>query len=173
MKVLGKELTRNDWLRGLWAVPLVLAVKLASVGITERYGIMLERTISGCLPWSVYLWDKTEAVGQLERYDLVLFPAKNMQPVLADGETVGKLVAGLPGDRVTVKNGNLYINGRFLGDVRYVASKWNKPLTAWDTEYRLGKDEVFVYGTEKHSYDSRYWGPYPVSALVGRLRVLF
>lgn len=173
MKLLGKTLTRKDLLRGLWAVPMVLAVKLVSVGVSERYGFMLERTISGCLPWSVYLWDKTETVGQLERYDLVLFPAKNMQPVLDDGEPVGKLVAGLPGDTVTVRNGDLYINGKFLGDVRYAARKWNKPLTSWDTEYRLGKDEIFVYGTEKHSYDSRYWGPYPVNALAGRLRVLF
>ena len=173
MKLFGRDIRKQDWLRASLAVPLVLAAQLGAGYFAERYALMLESTVSGCLPWSVYFWNKQEQIGTLKRYDLVLFPAKKMMPVLADGAPVGKLVAGLPGDQITVKNGRLYINGRFLGDVSYVARKWHKPMDSWDTSYRLGKDEIFVYGTEKHSYDSRYWGPYSIGSVVGRMHVLF
>lgn len=141
--------------------------------LQEQGSVMVEAKTAGCLPWQVYWYDKKQTYRPLRRNDVILFPARGMAPVIPDGLPVGKLVAGLPGDKVEIRNGNVYINGSLIADVRYGAGKLGKPVDYWDTAYRLEDDEIFVFGTEKHSWDSRYWGPHRASMVRGRLLPLF
>ena len=136
------------------------------------YNIILTRQSVSCLPWDVYFWRKP-AVVSFERYDLVRFTARKMGPFFPDGASVVKMVAGMPGDRILIKNGQLFINGKLIDDVRDGARALKKPMNYWDKEYVLGTNEVFMLGTEPRSYDSRYWGPYPKSMVSGRVSVLF
>ena len=163
--------------RRLWraaaVIPIVIAAKLISLYVTPNYGLMLVRKIAGCLPWDVYWWKKQQAVLPLARYDVILFPSRGMEPVIEEGQPIGKMVAGLPGDRVRIEAGNVFINDTFIGDVRYGAKKLGKPVSYWDKVYTLGKDEIFVYGSEEHSWDSRYWGSYPLHLVRGRIAAVF
>ncbi len=136
------------------------------------YHIIVGRQSVSCLPWDVFFWRKPDTV-VFKRHDLVLFPARNMGPYFPDGAAVVKMAAGVPGDRILIRNGILYINGEWIGDVRDGARALKKPMNYWDKEYVLGKDEVFMLGTEPRSYDSRYWGPYPKRLVRGRVSVLF
>lgn len=45
---------------------------------------MLERKITGCLPWDVYWWKKQQAVLPLARYGVILFPSRGMEPVIEE-----------------------------------------------------------------------------------------
>lgn len=141
--------------------------------IVGCYGnIYYEKQVSKCLPWNVY-WYSKEKFPVICRNDLVLFPAKNMQPVIKNGMPIAKIVVGIPGDIIEIKNGNVFINNVFIVDVRYRANKLNKPINNWDKKYRLKNDELFLLGSEKSSWDSRYWGPYPARFVYGHLQPLF
>lgn len=141
--------------------------------LQERWALMYEKKQAGCLPWQFYWFDKKQPKPVLRRGDLILFPARGMEPVIAEGKPIGKTVAGLPGDEVRIVQGRVYINGHLLTDVSYGVAKLGKSINYWDKTYRLGKDEIFVFGSEPHSWDSRYWGPYPAALVRGRLHLLF
>ena len=174
MRLFGKDLGKKDFLRVCYFMLAVIILKIISNFVLPERKLLLEPTTAGCLPWDLYLWvgQKDKPV-EFARYDLVAFPARKMAPYVPDGTNIGKLVAGLPGDTVEIRDGNLFINGVLLGDTAYGAKRLNKPRNHWDTRYVLGADEIFVYGSEERSYDSRYWGPYPKHLVNGRITALF
>ncbi|MGN6906344.1 S26 family signal peptidase, partial [Neisseria sp. P0015.S006] len=73
------------------------------------YRIIIGLQEVACLPWKVFFWKKPDTVA-FDRFDPVLFSARGMGPYIPDGMPVIKLVAGVPGDRVKIKEGKLYIN---------------------------------------------------------------
>lgn len=151
------------------AVFLLLSALIQAWG--KHHKISFESMVEGCLPWLAYIID-TEHV-TANRYDLVFFPSRNMQPVAADNQPVGKMVLGVAGDKVSVLNGVLRINGEYIADLSYGSENMDKPVNTWDKEYVIPEGSIFVFGTEKRSWDSRYWGLYPVAEVRGNLRPLF
>lgn len=82
-----------------------------------------------------------------------------------------KRIIGLPGDRIKLQNGKIFLNGGLL----------NEPYLPADTEtrgesflrdgdsYTLGPDQYFVLGDNReHSSDSRDFGPIGKEKLIGR-----
>lgn len=165
---------KKDVLRACYFILALIVLKIIASFVLPERKLMMDPTKVGCLPWTMYLSiDYQKKNAQFERYDVVAFPARNMKPYIPDNTPIAKMVAGLPGDTVEIKNGNLYINGVLLGNTAYGSKRLNKPINHWDTKYVLGNDEIFVYGSEERSYDSRYWGPYPKHLVSGSITVLF
>lgn len=86
--------------------------------------------------------------GKPKRYDVVVFSFNN-------GEHFVKRIIGLPGEKVSIKEGRVFINDILLSD---------DPIKD-EIEYAgiasegvvVGPDEYFVLGDNRnHSYDSRY-----------------
>ena len=66
-----------------------------------------------------------------------------------------KRIIGLPGEKVIIKSGAVYINGEKLEEIAVVTDASNAGLA--DEEIKLGKDEYFVLGDNRiNSEDSRY-----------------
>jgi len=88
-----------------------------------------------------------------------------------------KRVIGLPGETISLANGNVYINGHLLPepflppnlrDDTYPGPA-NEPF-ALHHAYRIPAGEVYVMGDNRpDSCDSRYWGPIPESTIVGKV----
>lgn len=80
-----------------------------------------------------------------------------------------KRVIGLPGDKVEVRLGTVYINGKALSE-DYIAEKPNYdfgPVT-------VPNDQYLVLGDNRNnSYDSHFWGYVPKDNLIGRAVVRF
>lgn len=104
-----------------------------------------------------------------QRGDIVVFSPTDtlMQQNFRDAFI--KRVIGLPGEKVEVKGGRVYVNDKALRE-KYIAD---------DPQYQWGPMEVppdsyLVLGDNRNnSYDSHYWGFVPRDRLIGRAIVRF
>ena len=99
------------------------------------------------------------------RGDIVVFetPERAVRRCGAGGTFVKRLV-GLPGDRISLTDGVLYIDGESV-DEPYVNGG---PPGSGFRERTLGPDEYFMMGDNRgHSCDSREWGPVTRDDLIG------
>jgi signal peptidase I len=80
-----------------------------------------------------------------------------------------KRVVALPGERVAIERGRLYVNGRPLPE----------PYLEENAQYSMREKpvpagSVFVLGDNRnHSIDSAVWGPLPLKNIIGRASFRF
>lgn len=84
-----------------------------------------------------------------------------------------KPVAAIPGDRVTVKDGWLWVCKQ--EETACSATAWRSPTDRhgvawpeWDAPQVIPEDHYLVIAPFIASYDSRYWGLVPTSAILGK-----
>jgi signal peptidase I len=81
-----------------------------------------------------------------------------------------KRVIGLPGERISIRNGHPVINGRELTNEPYIASCGGAPECNMPRTIMIPKGEYFMMGDNRgDSDDSRFWGPVPASWIVGQV----
>lgn len=93
-----------------------------------------------------------------QRGDIIVF-----QPPNGANEDYIKRIVGLPGERVEIRDGSVWINGYHLEEP-YLTSP-----TPYVGVWELGPDEYFVLGDNRGgSSDSHSWGPLPKENIVGK-----
>jgi len=104
--------------------------------------------------WHVRLWREPR------RQQVVVFRA----PLPGNPDYIKRLI-GLPGDTVEVKNGKVWVNGRLLSEP-YLDAPMN-PREHYGP-VQVPPQSYFVMGDNRgNSYDSRFWGFVPHSAIIG------
>jgi signal peptidase I len=104
-----------------------------------------------------------------ERGDVVVFSPTDTLEKQNFHDAFIKRVIGLPGDKVEVKGGRVFINDQALRE-SYIAE---------DPQYQYGpvtvpQDAYLVLGDNRNnSYDSHYWGFVPRDRIIGRAVVRF
>ena len=79
-----------------------------------------------------------------------------------------KRVIGLPGDRVEVKNGEVFVNDVIL-DEDYIAAS-----PVYDAVWDVPADSLFVLGDNRNnSSDSHNWGPVPLDYVIGKATFIY
>ena len=109
--------------------------------------------------------------GEPNRGDVVVFKAPTN-----NGEEFIKRIIGLPGERVSIKNGKIYINEELLEE-KYldptVYSSAGNFLQEGATVV-IPKGEYFVLGDNRsHSSDSRAWGSVEKKEITGRAWLVY
>ena len=106
-----------------------------------------------------------------ERGDIVVFTP----PVSTTDEFI-KRVIGLPGEKVMVKGGHVYVNDQLLTETYLkdsVVTSEGTFLTE-GVDYTVPDGKYIVFGDNRpNSSDSRYWGPITKSAMSGRAWVIY
>lgn len=120
------------------------------------------------------------------RGDLIVFPASGV-PGLANSGLSGRgaffmaRIVGMPGERIRIADGKVYADGRPLGESDGVPTlSYSENAGGGSTAEReganfiVGPKEYFVLGDNSaQSYDSRYWGGVPASAVYGKITMIY
>jgi signal peptidase I len=79
-----------------------------------------------------------------------------------------KRVIGLPGDRVDIHDGRVYINGEVL-DEPYIAAS-----SAYQGSWIVPYENLFVLGDNRNnSSDSHSWGTVPLDYVIGKASLVY
>ena len=89
---------------------------------------------------------------------------------------IGKVVLAMAGDSVEVTGEGLLVNGRPVRNTKpLTVDAGGRSLPRFpDGTYVVGQDEVWLYSSySKRSFDSRYFGPLPLSCVLNRVLPLW
>lgn len=100
-----------------------------------------------------------------QRGDIIVFDP----PISSSDKPYIKRVIGLPGERISIHDGAVYINGQRLEEEYLGSTATSWPGRPDDFELLIPEDHVFVMGDNRNnSTDSRSFGPIPYSDIIGR-----
>jgi len=135
-------------------IPSESMVKTLLIGdhvLVSRFGYDAEVPFTGL---HVSLWK------QPHRQEVIVFHA----PLPGHPDFVKRII-GMPGDELEIRGGAVWVNGKPLSEP-YLPDTPD----AWENRgpYKVPPNSYFVMGDNRNnSYDSRYWGYVPRSAIVG------
>ena len=79
-----------------------------------------------------------------------------------------KRIIGLPGDRVKVTEGKVFVNDQPVEEPYIAASP------KYQSEWNVPEDSLFVLGDNRNnSSDSHNWGPVPMNNVIGQALVVY
>jgi signal peptidase I len=100
---------------------------------------------------------------QPERGDIIVFHF----PLNPERRFI-KRVIGLPGEEVTVRAGQVYIDGELIDEPYLTATP------RYSGDWTLGPDEIFVLGDNRNnSSDSQNWGALPMGEIIGKAILVY
>lgn len=139
----------------IWAGEILLVIFLAYMVIA--YGVEKTTVVGGSMEPILSNNDKV-LINKLvyrftspKRFDIIVFKPEGKE----HSYYTIKRVVGLPGEKIQIKNGKVYINGQKLEEKVEVDSIINEGLA--DEVVTLDEDEYFVLGDNRNnSEDSRF-----------------
>ena len=142
----------------LCATLVLLASLLAACGSTSNF-TMDGNSMEPNLHNGQVVKAQTASASDLRRFDIVIFKK--------EGILFMKRLIGLPGDIVTIQDGQVFINGALLDEPYDVSGSTQAQGMS---TYTLGTDEFFVLGDNReNSRDSRVFGPVLASEITNRV----
>jgi conjugative transfer signal peptidase TraF len=75
-----------------------------------------------------------------------------------------KRIVGAPGDRLCARGAQIFLNERWVA-ARAARDAANRPMPVWTGCFRLAADQWFLLNPAPQSFDGRYFGGVPASAL--------
>jgi len=155
------------WTALSWVRDLAFSVLIAIVSIVFIYqpvkveGTSMMPTLTDNERIFINKFTYRFGLGSIERGDTVVFSWP-----LDTSKSYIKRVIGLPGDRVRIQRGQVYVNDSPLAE-DYVPGDYRDEYSM--REEVVPPDEYFVLGDHRNSSsDSRYWGCVPRKDIYGK-----
>lgn len=106
-----------------------------------------------------------------KRGDVIVFRA----PINEEDDYIKRII-GLPGEKVSIKNGHVYINNTMLKETYLPSSSYTSGglFLPNNKEVVVPQDHFFVLGDNRsYSSDSRAWGFVPKRNITGRAWIIY
>jgi signal peptidase I len=109
-------------------------------------------------------------IDQPKRGDVIVFKA----PVDQSKDFIKRII-GLPGEKIEIKAGEIYINDKKLNEPYFSDAKLAETGTHYETtSITVPERHYYVFGDNRlASFDSREWGPLPKENIVGRAWLIY
>ncbi|MDF5733506.1 MAG: signal peptidase I, partial [Rhizonema sp. PD38] len=162
---------QNPWIEGLKSVglSLILAFGIRTFVAEARY------IPSGSMEPTLQINDHlivdkiSYDFSSPKRGDIIVFnPTKKLEAENYHDAFIKRII-GLPGEKVEVKNGRVYINGSPLKE-NYIEAK---PDYQWGPQTVPANSYLVLGDNRNDSYDSHYWGFVPRDKIIGRAIIRF
>jgi conjugal transfer pilin signal peptidase TrbI len=153
------DMRRRWWLYAAYLAALTLLNDRLLVNITPS------------LPYTVVLIERGVPV---QLGDLVIFRYEGaMVGAYRRGQRFFKILAGVPGDTISVEGRNVFVNGQYRGYAKQ-ASVTGVPLTPIEPGV-IPEGRYYVQGTGPDSFDSRYQenGLIRTDQIIGKAHAIF
>lgn len=175
-----------------WLFPVFIGFAIALLVRTYLFGVV--RVDGSSMEPNLVNNERAIALKQakIKHLSVIVFDAYGEDPTAKPGVDYVKRIIGLPGDKITYRDGNLYVNHKlvpqkFINTYQRTtgtaygaeATKWNLASVAkahhWGNQPRtVPANEYFVMGDHRYvSNDSRYWGFVKKDKVVGVVKVPF
>ena len=107
-----------------------------------------------------------------ERGDIIVFDAPaGVRAACNAGGTYVKRIVGLPGEKVSMQNGHVFVNGVRLREPYLAPANRGQASGEWP---RNPRGSYFVLGDNRAlSCDSRRWGVVPRESIIGRADIRY
>ncbi len=166
MEIKRKRIKKEafDWFKSLlWAVAIALVVRFFFIGNfkipttsmvpTLKVG---DRLLSNNIIYRIRPPKRGEVV-------IFKYPEEPKRDFV-------KRMIGLPGEKVMIKDGRIYINGEEVKDEKIVVRYYySEGYYGNETEVKIPQGSYYVLGDNSiNSKDSRYWGFVPEKNLIGK-----
>lgn len=151
---------------------LVVAIAVLFVWIESRFRIGIDSQVIRCFPdHKFFLVDlkHTEA----ERDSIIAYRSQGLAPFFDDGTLMGKVIKGLPGDRLQINESGVFINGVQHADGFPLLSRLQVPKESLYRDEVIPDGKYFLMAPAPESYDGRYWGYISADQIVGRATPFF
>ncbi|EHO53463.1 signal peptidase I [Lentilactobacillus kisonensis] len=170
-----------------WVVPILVGLAIAF--IVEKFVFTMARVDGPSMEPNLInnerliVWKQAK----IKHLSVIVFDAHGEDPTATKPKTdYVKRVIGLPGDTVSSKDGNIYVNGKVVPqnfismnertagtgnwDIKSLSKSWPKNTHAT----KVPKGEYFVLGDHRSvSNDGRYWGFVPKKKIIGVAKTYF
>lgn len=159
----------------IFGLPLLaLIVALFLIRIYHVEGISMDPTFKDGQKILIQKWDKTKDSVTGKEYVPDRFDVVALKPP-DGGPQIVKRVIGLPGDRVVISEGAVFVINQSHPEGYLVDKEAPSGViefgeqTDGNIDYEINENQVFVLGDNRqHSEDSRLFGPVSIRDIVGK-----
>lgn len=110
------------------------------------------------------------------RGDLVVFRTDGIYGIAPPAAFYIKRVVGLPGERIVIRDGRVFADGRELGPADGIPATidYFNHIKTNEPGFAVPEGSYFALGdNSRYSYDSRYWGAVPHANIFGRVARIY
>jgi conjugative transfer signal peptidase TraF len=165
--------------------PLLVVGASLFVSALLAYALGVRFTLTPSIPRGLYLYtDDPVAVGRLATFcppeDVAAYALQrgylHRGDCTSGVEPLGKYVLAAAGDTIAVAEEGITLNGRAVPESAvYHRDREGRELLHYPFgQFVVGEDSLFMFsGHHPRSFDSRYFGPVPVSSVISTMRPLW
>ncbi|HHX60091.1 MAG TPA: signal peptidase I [Epulopiscium sp.] len=158
---------KRDWIETIMIGIVVIVINVFFFNITVVRGDSMNPTLGD---GDRLILKKYETLLNIEEYnkgDIVAFKS----PIDKDNRFFIKRVVGIPGDKINIIEGNLYINDEYIKEP-YVENECFTESLSYGANFIVPEDQIFVIGDNRSpggSNDSRSFGSISIKEIKGKV----